>query len=328
MEGQAPDRLPLGRRLAVWGAGLVLGGISVIVGCRALDVDATTPVPQLLAFLPWLLVPGAAALLCAALLRWRLGVVWAVAVLAVTSWFLQPYDPGGAQASARAGEGREVARITVLTSNVLFGRATSGLVDVVRRERPDLVFVQECDAACLGALRAGLSYPYESAVPSPGSRGSAILSRYPLETAAGIPGRLEMPGGVVTVAGQRVRVQLAHPVPPVPGGVGAWRQELGAVRDWVVRHRASGPLLVAGDFNASQDHAAFRALLDAGLRDAAAVAGQSRTPSWPATVGRPFGTQIDHVLGSGAFVPRGVRFLDLAGTDHRVLVVELGLLGG
>ncbi|WP_199550864.1 endonuclease/exonuclease/phosphatase family protein [Streptomyces sp. N35] len=324
-----PDRPPLRRRVAAWGAGLVLAGLTVIVGCRALDVDATTPVPQLLAFLPWLLVPGALALGAAALARWRAGAVWAAAVLVVTAWFLQPYDPAGSSApSARAGGGREAARITVLTSNVLFGKATSELIEAVRRERPDLVFVQECDAGCLGALRTGLAYPYESAVPSPGSHGSAILSRYPLVREAGIASRLEMPGALATIAGRKVRLQLAHPVPPVPGGVGVWRRELGAMRDWVVRHRSSAPLVVAGDFNASQDHAAFRALLDAGLRDAAAVTGRARTPSWPTSVSAPLGTQIDHVLASPAFVPRSARFLELAGTDHRALVVELSLVGG
>ncbi|MFI6941424.1 endonuclease/exonuclease/phosphatase family protein [Streptomyces sp. NPDC050418] len=321
-----PGRAPLGRRIALWGAGLVLAGLTVVIGCRVLDVDATTPVPQLLAFLPWLLVPAAAALLCAALVRWRTGMAWSVLLLVVTAWFLQPYDPAATTASARADGGRETARLTVLTSNVLFGKATSGLVEVVREERPDLVLVQECDAACLAALRSGLDYPYEEAVPSPGSHGSAILSRHPLEPAPGIPSRLEMPGAVVTVAGQRVRVQLAHPVPPVPGGVALWRRELAALRDWVERHRSSGPLVVAGDFNASQDHAAFRALLDAGLRDAAAVVGRSRTPTWPASL--PLGAQIDHVLASPALVPRAARFLELADTDHRALMVELGLRAG
>ncbi|MBC9714372.1 endonuclease/exonuclease/phosphatase family protein [Streptomyces sp. TRM66268-LWL] len=323
-----PDHPPLWRRLTAWGAGLVLAGLTVIAGCRALDIDATTPVPQLLAFLPWLLVPGALALGAAALARWRLGLVWAVAVLAVTAWFLQPYDPAGSSVASARADGREAARITVLTSNVLFGRATSELVDAVRRERPDLVFVQECDAGCLDLLRTELGYPHESAVPSPGSHGSAILSRYPLVAEAGIASRLEMPGALATIAGQKVRLQLAHPVPPVPGGVGVWRRELGAMRDWVVRRRSSAPLVVAGDFNASQDHAAFRQLLDAGLRDAAAVTGQGRTPSWPATVASPFGTQIDHVLTSPSLEPRAARFLELAGTDHRALVVELVLYAG
>ncbi len=329
LRAEPPVRPLWWRRLAAWAAGLVLAGLTVIVGCRALDVDATTPVPQLLAFLPWLLVPCALALAAAALARWRLGLVWAVALLAVTSWFLQPYDPAGDSAtSARAAEGREVARLKVLTSNVLFGGATSELVSLVRREQPDLVFVQECDAACAELLRSRLRYPYDEVVPAPGAEGSSILSRFPLESAPRLRSTLAMPGAVATVAGQRIRLRLAHPMPPIPGGVGVWRRELSALRDWSAAQRSSGPLLIAGDFNASQDHAAFRALLDTGLRDAAAVTGSARTPSWPATVSPPLGTQIDHVLASPALEPRSARFLQLADTDHRALVVELTLRAG
>jgi endonuclease/exonuclease/phosphatase (EEP) superfamily protein YafD len=82
---------------------------------------------------------------------------------------------------------------------------------------------------------------------------------------------------------------------------------------------------VAGDFNASQDHAAFRRILDAGVRDAARLAGSSRAPSWPARTTPAFGAQIDHVLVSEDFSARDARFLDLPGTDHRALLVDLTL---
>jgi hypothetical protein len=52
-----PLRHP-GRRLAAWCAGLLLLGVSVVVGCRVADSDGFTPVPQFLAFLPWLLAPA------------------------------------------------------------------------------------------------------------------------------------------------------------------------------------------------------------------------------------------------------------------------------
>jgi endonuclease/exonuclease/phosphatase (EEP) superfamily protein YafD len=134
-----------------------------------------------------------------------------------------------------------------------------------------------------------------------------------------------MPGSVAVIAGQEVGLQLAHPLPPVPGGVSDWRRELGLMRDQAAKAKGS-PAIVAGDFNASQDHAAFRRIMDAGkLRDAAALGGASRTPSWPTMVGRPLGTQIDHVLISEQFSVRKARFLDLDHTDHRSLLVELKL---
>ncbi|MFE7775441.1 endonuclease/exonuclease/phosphatase family protein [Streptomyces sp. NPDC057445] len=314
-------------RINTWAAGLLVCGVAVIVGCRVADVDGYTPVPQLLAFLPWLLIPAGLGLLLAALARHRALVVLAFLVLAVTGWYVQPY--GAASTHAR---GPVVAPLRVLTSNVEFGRATPDLIEAVRREKPDLVFVQECSPACAEALGTRLSradYPYRRIVERRLAAGSAILSVHPLTLVTpGIPGELAMPGAEALIGGRTVRLQLAHPLPPVPGGTGAWRRELDRVRAYAAGSRGT-PTILAGDFNASQDHAAFRRVLDAGsLHDSARIAGASRTPTWPATVPRPLGAQIDHVLVSGDFGVTGVRFLDFADTDHRALLVDLELHGG
>ncbi|MEV7400377.1 endonuclease/exonuclease/phosphatase family protein [Streptomyces sp. NPDC091267] len=320
-----PSGPPCGRT-ALCAAALLLTGVSLVLGFRAAGADGVTPVPQALAFMPWLLLPGAAGLGLAALARWRGGLVWAVVALALTVWFVRPYGPAGTGA-----HGAVVARLRVLTSNVEFGAATDALIATVRRERPDVVFVQECDLRCADALAARVpaaSYPYRDVVRLDGSLGSAILSRFPLRPAGRIDGEMAMPGSVARVAGRAVRLQLAHPMPPVPGGVGTWRRELGRIRDLAAAARAERTV-VAGDFNASQDHAAFRALLDAGgLHDSARLAGASRTYSWPADRTTPLRTQIDHVLVSDDFSVRAVRFLRLPATDHRALLVDLELRGG
>ncbi|MER7816119.1 endonuclease/exonuclease/phosphatase family protein [Streptomyces sp. NPDC096153] len=315
-----------GRRAAAWTAGALLAAVSVVVGCRALDVDGATPVPQLLAFLPWLLLPAGLALLLATFGRRRVPLVWALAVLAVTGWYVRPYGP-----EPGPPRGPVVARVEVLTANVEFGRATPDLIAAVRRERPDLVFVQECDRACSAALATGVphgDYPYRRVVEGDLAAGSAILSVRPLSGTDGIPGVPAMPGAETTIGGHTVRLQLAHPLPPVPGGLAAWRADLARVRAWAAGSRGS-PAILAGDFNAGQDHAAFRRVLDAGgLHDSARLGGAFRTPSWPAAAPRPLGTQIDHVLVSDDFGVRGARFLDLRGTDHRALIVGLDLHKG
>ncbi|GGZ12791.1 endonuclease/exonuclease/phosphatase family protein [Streptomyces poonensis] len=315
-----------GRRAAAWCAGLLLLGVSVVVGCRAADSDGVTPVPQLLAFLPWLLAPTGAALLLAALARRRLVLLWGVIVLGALAWFLEPYgksgDPGG----------RPVAELRVLTANVRFGQGTDALVDEIRRHRPDIVFVQECEYTCSAALRKAFggdtgAYPYRQAVDAYGSEGSVILSGHRLTPADGVTGTLGMPGATADVAGHPVRLQLAHPMPPLPDQLDTWRRELGALRAYAAAGRGT-PTILAGDFNASQDHAAFRRILDAGLYDSTRLAGESRTPTWPARTARgplALGAQIDHVLVSGDFAARRARFLDLDDTDHRALVVDLTL---
>jgi endonuclease/exonuclease/phosphatase (EEP) superfamily protein YafD len=319
---ERPAARRAGRRFGAWCAGLLFAGVSVVVGCRVADSDGVTPVPQLLAFLPWLLVPTGAGLLLTLLARWWTGAVWGVALLGLLAWFTEPYGKTGDPV------GLPVAELRVLTSNVEFGQGTGELTAAVRREKPDLVFVQECEYTCDAALRRDLAadYPHRQAVEGGGSEGSVILSTFPLKATPGVPGTMGMPGAVADVRGHAVRLQLAHPMPPLPDQVGLWRAELGALRDVAVEAEDSGtPAVLAGDFNASQDHAAFRRLLDTGLRDAARLAGADRTVTWPARTAPAFGVQIDHVLVSEDFTAHRARFLDLADTDHRALVVDLTL---
>ncbi|MEU1791373.1 endonuclease/exonuclease/phosphatase family protein [Streptomyces sparsogenes] len=315
------------RRLAACCAALPLAVVSAVLGCRAADTDGITPIPQLLAFLPWLLVPALLGLVLAVAARWPLGCVWALVAAAVTGWFSQPYDAAGGPAAEPSGP--VVARVRVLTANLEFGGATKGLLGALRREEPDLVSVQECDTRCGTALDSAAvreAYPYRKviAVPGDAAHGSAILSKYPLTAEPGVPGKLAMPRAVVRIADRRVHVQVAHPMPPLPGELDVWRAELGRLRAYAAG-RGPEPTLIAGDFNATQDHAAFRSLLDTGMRDSAAAVGRSRTPSWPSRTAPALGAQIDHVLVSEALRPRAARFLDLPDTDHRALLVDLDL---
>ncbi|MGN9755754.1 endonuclease/exonuclease/phosphatase family protein [Streptomyces sp. SD31] len=308
---------------ATWSAGLLFLGVSVVVGCRVADTDGITPVPQLLAFLPWLLVPTGVGLLLALFSRRWSGVVWAVALFGLLAWFIEPYGKTGEPG------GPALVSFRVLTSNVEFGHATDALVAAVRREKPDLVFVQECEYTCDARLREalGTGYPHRAAQVAGGSAGSVVLSRFPLDPTDPVPGTMAMPGAVADVRGHAVRLQLAHPMPPLPGRTDLWRRELGELRDFAAENTGDGrtPLVLAGDFNASQDHAAFRRILDTGLRDAARLTGHDRTPSWPARTTPAFGVQIDHVLVTADFSVRTARFLDLPGTDHRALLVDVTL---
>ncbi|MFI8517565.1 endonuclease/exonuclease/phosphatase family protein [Streptomyces sp. NPDC085481] len=312
-----------GRRVAAWAAWLLLVVPTLTTGCRLLDSDGFTPVPQFLSLLPWLTVPAGLALLLAAFARRRVLAAWAAVVVAVTAWFVQPYGADGTTA-----RGPLVARVRVLASNVEFGQATEALIEAVRKERPQLAYVSECDPACGRALAAalGAELPYRTAVESTGSRGSVLLSARPLRNPRAVPGRMGMPGADTELGGRTVHLQLAHPLPPVPRQVHLWERESARIRDYAAAHRDAGPVLLAGDFNASQDHAVLRAVLDAGrLHDAARLAGRARTPTWPQGSPVPPYVQIDHVLVSDDFRVRGVRFLSLAGTDHRAVLADLDL---
>ncbi|WP_390898929.1 endonuclease/exonuclease/phosphatase family protein [Streptomyces cynarae] len=312
-----------GRVAGAWCGGVVLAGVSVVVVCRAAGTDGVTPVPQLLAFLPWLLVPAALALLLTLLARWRTGVLWGALALVALAWFSKPYG------SETEPTGSPLTGLRVLTSNVEFGRGAPSLVPAIHRARPDIVFVEECEHRCSALLERAFggphgTYPYRRAVDGSGSDGSVILSRFPLGPAPGVPGTMGMPGAVADVDGHPVRLQLAHPMPPLPGRLALWRRELGELRAYAAAGHGA-PTVLAGDFNATEDHAAFRRILSAGVRDSARLADHARTPSWPTRTAPPFGAQIDHVLVSPDFSVGSARFLHIADTDHRALVVDLTL---
>ncbi|WP_461029919.1 endonuclease/exonuclease/phosphatase family protein, partial [Streptomyces sparsus] len=280
------------------------------------------PLPQALAFLPWFLVAGWLALVCAVLARRLLLVGWALAALAVTGWFAQPYGPG-----RETPDGEPLAQVRVLTANLEFGNATEALLETLRRERPHLVSVQECDSRCASALAAPevrAAYPHRVIAGREPAEGSALLSVYPLRDEREIPASLSMPSALARIGEVDVRVQVAHPMPPMPDSMTAWRAELASLRE-VAAARGGTRTVIAGDFNASADHAAFRAVLDTGMRDSARLLGRSRTPTWPAATAPPLGAQIDHVLVSSGLVPVAASFLDLPGTDHRALLVDLAV---
>lgn len=319
-------------RLTAWAAGLLLVVPALISACRFLDTDGITPVPQLLSLLPWLAVPAGLGVLLAAVARRRALTLLAVVVLGAVGWSSLPYMP-----QLVTSYGLPLTRVKVLASNVEFGQATGALIDTIRRERPQLVFVSECDRVCGHALTTAFAaeLPHHTSVDADGSAGSVLLSAYPLTDEGVIPAVMGMPGATAEIAGVPVRLQLAHPLPPLPRQTDAWKQELGRIADAAsaaflhgTGPGRGGPLLVAGDFNASQDHAAFRAILDAGhLQDAARLAHESRTPTWPMEGPLPPFVQIDHVLMTDDFSVRSIRFLDLAGSDHRAVLTDLDLRG-
>jgi endonuclease/exonuclease/phosphatase family metal-dependent hydrolase len=86
--------------------------------------------------------------------------------------------------------------------------------------------------------------------------------------------------------------------------------------------------ILAGDFNATLDHAGLRRLLATGYRDAADVTGEGLLATWP-YYGRKGETvppvTLDHVLADRRIALRQFKTLKLPHTDHRAVYTELTL---
>jgi endonuclease/exonuclease/phosphatase family metal-dependent hydrolase len=221
--------------------------------------------------------------------------------------------------------------LRVLTANLLAGRAEAGaVVELVRRKDADVLFVQELTddaAARLGRAGLGDLLPYRVPQPAPDGTQDSIYARYPLrgEPPAAPAGAVRCAAWLGLPSGPSVQLACIHTVPPrslwSPGATARWCGQLAALPA-----PAGSPCVVAGDFNATLDHAQFRRLLRRGYADAASGAGHGLSLTWgPRSGRRPNLLAIDHVLIDRRCAVLATSAHRLPGSDHRALYAELRL---
>jgi endonuclease/exonuclease/phosphatase family metal-dependent hydrolase len=112
-----------------------------------------------------------------------------------------------------------------------------------------------------------------------------------------------------------------HTMPPAvsPAQVRAWSADLAALpspEPGVLR-------VLAGDFNATLDHAALRAVLARGYVDAAQAVGRAAAWTWrPLRAPLPRLT-LDHLLVDPRIGVATLATVPVHGSDHRALVSDL-----
>ena len=156
------------------------------------------------------------------------------------------------------------------------------------------------------------------------SASGAVWSRRPIRSHGRTPGGFEQPWvRLATDSGRDVELTAIHTTPPStsPSAVRAWSDDLAALpgpeRD-VLR-------VLAGDFNATLDHAALRAVVRRGYADAACRAGRALAWTWR-PLRLPFPRLgLDHVLVDPRIAVRAVELVRVRGSDHRAVVTDLVL---
>lgn len=285
------------------------------------------PLVQALAFTPYVAAWSLLPLLLALALRRR----WPAVVAAVTAVALVAVVAPRALGSAQPAAAGPTLR--VLTANLLAGSAdAAALVDLVRAHRVDVLAVQEFTPGAQAELdRLGLDrlLPHRQLNPQVGTPGSGLYARWPISDGGvrqlrGGWGFTQAYGTVAVPGGPAVRVESAHPAAPYAvDQVGYWRDDLAAQPPAT----PDGPLgILAGDFNATLDHAPLRALLATGYVDAADAAGAGLRGTWGPYDGDPIPpVTIDHVLVDRRIAVRAVEVHPLARTDHRPVLATLTL---
>jgi endonuclease/exonuclease/phosphatase (EEP) superfamily protein YafD len=285
---------------------------------------ADAPAVAALAFTPQV---AAGAWLAALLMRdERAAAATAMAAGAMTAVLAQ-------RATASPQPAATGPELRVLSVNLLAGRAQPGPVtSLVRGMGADVLFAQELTASAdMRLRRAGLSdlLPYSvSDAGTPASRGNAIYSRYPLSDCPSVPATpWAQPTATVQLPSSVARLVCVHLLTPkqpwVRSTVSDWAGELRALS---AIELGDPPVIVAGDFNATLDHVAFRGLLRHGLADAASQSGSGLAPTWGI---RPWGLRalltIDHVLTDPRCAVLGTSVHRLPGTDHRGVLARVRL---
>ena len=220
---------------------------------------------------------------------------------------------------------RRVALVGAIPSAVAVvlavgGASAADIVQGVRDHRADVaVLVELTDQAVSRLKAAGLDeqLPYVVGRPEAGTTGAVIRSRWPLtllDAGKGVDGSLFWePYALVQRPEGAFRVKAIHTRQPIVSARG-WHQDLDRIHEWQLAQPTDQPLVLAGDFNASQSHPAFRAMIE-GLTDAHRATGGGWVRTWPQGRRIPPFVQLDHILGRG-FTAVDAGVTSVRGTDH------------
>ncbi|MAG35354.1 MAG: hypothetical protein CL878_03770 [Dehalococcoidia bacterium] len=254
------------------------------------------------------------------------------------------------------------SQLRVMTFNVSnfpsHVRPPASVLAVIEDASPDLLLLQEITPELSQSLAETLSstYPYQHLQPHARYDGMGVLSRYPLASgplneSADRPARMQHV--VVRMQDQVLHVVHVHFRPPRPRilrppyspfpiltglSTQVRRDEVtGLVRELNSHDLVTEHLVVAGDFNLSDQTPEYRHLMHSGLTDAHWAAGWGFGHTWPAATFAPFAgrltlpslalIRLDYVLYSPSIAAHSVRiWAESAASDHAPLVTDLALL--
>ena len=225
-----------------------------------------------------------------------------------------PQEPG----PSPSGDGH---RLRLVSSNALKkNRRRRAWATAVLALEPDVLCVAELTPRLEAALvEVGDGLPeHRCADTKAEPAGTGLWSRWPIDD-----GRILRAGHSMIVA----------PIPAIGATVAAihtvapssrkktprWHGSFDAIT--TMANETPGPLVVAGDWNATMAHTPLRRLLaDTRLRDAHVDAGRASARTWHSWL--PVAL-LDRVLVSPDVAVRSITEHRLPGTDHRAVVAEL-----
>jgi hypothetical protein len=233
-----------------------------------------------------------------------------------------------------AGSGTEadaVASIRVLSWNTFETVEAAAIARIALAENSTILTLPETSRETAEAVARALDAvgrPMQVFVAERGDPGETpptallvaeSLGVYEVTTGLGDTGVL--PSVVARPAdGSGPVIVAAHPMPPLPSTMDAWRSDL----DWVLSLCSERDLILGGDLNATLDHLGPLG----GCSDALAEVGSAAEGTWPTALPPLFAAPIDHVLTTGSWHAAKADILrteDPSGSDHRPVIATLSI---
>jgi endonuclease/exonuclease/phosphatase (EEP) superfamily protein YafD len=221
------------------------------------------------------------------------------------------------------------ATFTIMSLNLRHGSANSRQV-VDRAAQADVVVFLEATPNAIRDLDSdgwNKRFPYSTGEQQPTDSDSVVYSRFPMTGTTSVTQSL-FQQWITTVhpPGLRpVRVIAAHPCNPYCG-YNRWSWEHARLRA-TADANLGAPLIVAGDFNAVDDHGPIRALRHDGLKSATDIVGAGWLPTYPANRRFPPLIPIDHILVNRFLTASSIRTFKVSGTDHLGLLATIAGTG-
>jgi endonuclease/exonuclease/phosphatase (EEP) superfamily protein YafD len=307
-------------------AGLIAVAVAVVALITRYIPSVVRPVLVTAALAPYLMLGAPMAVVLFGALRcWVLAAIAGVVTVAVAAVQAPRYVGGKSEAAA--------ASVRLVSANLRYGRADPDALVRLAQRHADILAVQELTHELTDRLAAagiGDAFPHYVLRAREGPDGVGIWSRYPMQRGAEydefwlglLTARVQLPrfSGEATVV-------VTHMSAPWPDPLRGWRDDLARLGETLqqIGDSAPGPVMVAGDLNATPDVLEFRRLLRDGYRDAAEQAGAGLTRTHPDDVRLlPPIFAVDHVLTRDCSA-KSVRTLEIPGSDHRALATVITL---
>ena len=304
----------------------MLGPSLLFVLARLLLHDRVWPLPLWDAYTFVVYTPAYVALLSSAVFRrWLLVAAGLFVVGWHLAWVLPDYQ--GAEpipAAALAGP-----RLRVFSANLLLGNPTVGIIirEALDADADVIVLVEFTPEAEAAAREMGIDerYPYHIGHSEAGFYGNAIYSRWPMEDAGNwLAGPTPETRATIVKDGARLRIYGMHTIAPTaPGPFKAWNQNFESLL--ATTSVETGPLLLIGDFNLTQHHRWYGDIEEAGFSDCHVARGKGSATTWPNGHGHFLPIRLDQAFARGGAVCLDIREGRGEGSDHRPVIVDIGL---